>query len=109
MARLLSVNVGLPRDVSWRGEKVFTSVWKESVQGSRKVRRLNVDGDGQGDLSGHGGEHRAVLVYQMDSYRKSSAPARPYTLGSTMLKRGQRISLKGRPVLGLKFRLLEVD
>jgi MOSC domain-containing protein YiiM/ferredoxin len=69
MARLLSVNVGLPRDVSWRGEKVFTSVWKESVQGSRKVRRLNVDGDGQGDLSGHGGEHRAVLVYQMDSYR----------------------------------------
>jgi ferredoxin-NADP reductase/MOSC domain-containing protein YiiM len=69
MARLLSVNVGLPRDVSWRGETVFTSVWKESVQGSRKVRRLNVDGDGQGDLSGHGGEHRAVLVYQMDSYR----------------------------------------
>jgi MOSC domain-containing protein YiiM len=54
MARLLSVNVGLPRDVSWRGVKVFTSVWKESVQGSRKVRRLNVDGDGQGDLSGHG-------------------------------------------------------
>jgi len=39
MARLLSVNVGLPRDVSWQGEKVFTSVWKEPVQGSRKVRR----------------------------------------------------------------------
>lgn len=69
MARLLSVNVGLPRDVSWQGERVFTSVWKEPVQGSRMVRRLNVDGDGQGDLSGHGGEHRAVLVYQMDSYR----------------------------------------
>ena len=69
MARLLSVNVGLPRDVSWQGEKVFTSVWKEPVQGRGKVRRLNVDGDGQGDLSGHGGEHRAVLVYQMESYR----------------------------------------
>jgi ferredoxin-NADP reductase/MOSC domain-containing protein YiiM len=69
MAQLLSVNVGLPRDVSWRGEKVFTSVWKEPVQGRRMVRRLNVDGDGQGDLSGHGGEQRAVLVYQMDSYR----------------------------------------
>ncbi|HUL33675.1 MAG TPA: MOSC and FAD-binding oxidoreductase domain-containing protein [Candidatus Eisenbacteria bacterium] len=69
MARLLSVNVGLPRDVSWQGEKVFTSVWKEPLQGRRMVRRLNVDGDGQGDLSGHGGEHRAVLVYQMDSYR----------------------------------------
>ncbi|MGH9376507.1 MAG: MOSC domain-containing protein, partial [Terriglobia bacterium] len=69
MARLLSVNVGLPREVSWRGESVFTSVWKEPVQGRRMVRRLNVDGDGQGDLSGHGGEQRAVLVYQMDSYR----------------------------------------
>jgi ferredoxin-NADP reductase/MOSC domain-containing protein YiiM len=69
MAQLLSVNVGLPRDVSWRGENVFTSVWKEPVQGRHMVRRLNVDGDGQGDLSGHGGEHRAVLVYQMDSYR----------------------------------------
>ena len=69
MARLLAVNVGLPRDVSWRGERVFTSVWKQPVQGRRNVRRLNVDGDGQGDLSGHGGPHRAVLVYQMDSYR----------------------------------------
>jgi len=69
MAQLLSVNVGLPRDVSWRGESVFTSVWKEPVEGRHMVRRLNVDGDGQGDLSGHGGEHRAVLVYQMDSYR----------------------------------------
>jgi ferredoxin-NADP reductase/MOSC domain-containing protein YiiM len=69
MAQLVSVNVGLPRDVSWRGEKVFTSVWKGSVQGRRMVRRLNVDGDGQGDLSGHGGEQRAVFVYQMDSYR----------------------------------------
>ncbi|MGC2766419.1 MAG: MOSC and FAD-binding oxidoreductase domain-containing protein [Candidatus Acidiferrum sp.] len=48
---------------------MFTSVWKEPVQGRHMVRRLNVDGDGQGDLSGHGGEHRAVLVYQMDSYR----------------------------------------
>jgi ferredoxin len=54
MAQLLSVNVGLPRDVSWQGEKVFTSVWKQSVQGGRKVRRLNIDGDRQGDLSGHG-------------------------------------------------------
>jgi ferredoxin-NADP reductase/MOSC domain-containing protein YiiM len=69
MARLLSVNVGLPREVSWQGQRVFTSVWKEPVQGRRMVRRLNVDGDGQGDLSGHGGEHRAVLVYQIDSYR----------------------------------------
>ena len=69
MGRLLSVNVGLPRDISWRGETVHTSVWKDPVQGRRLVRWLNVDGDGQGDLSGHGGEHRAVLVYQIGSYR----------------------------------------
>ena len=69
MARLLSVNVGLPRDVGWRGRTVHTSVWKEPVVGRRLVRRLNVEGDAQGDLAGHGGEHRAVLVYQIGSYR----------------------------------------
>jgi ferredoxin-NADP reductase/MOSC domain-containing protein YiiM len=69
MARLLSVNVGRPREVAWRGKTVYTSVWKQPVEGRRLVRRLNVDGDAQGDLAGHGGEHRAVFVYQMDSYR----------------------------------------
>jgi ferredoxin-NADP reductase/MOSC domain-containing protein YiiM len=68
MARLLSVNVGRPREIAWRGKIVSTSVWKAPVQGRRQVRRLNVDGDAQGDLHGHGGEHRAVFVYQMDSY-----------------------------------------
>jgi ferredoxin-NADP reductase/MOSC domain-containing protein YiiM len=48
---------------------VYSSVWKEPVEGRRFVRRLNIDGDAQGDLAGHGGEHRAALVYQMDSYR----------------------------------------
>ena len=68
MARLLSVNVGLPRDISWEGKTVYTAIWKVPVQGRRMVRRLNIDGDGQGDLAGHGGEHRAVFVYQMGSY-----------------------------------------
>ncbi|HEX6556909.1 MAG TPA: MOSC and FAD-binding oxidoreductase domain-containing protein [Ktedonobacteraceae bacterium] len=68
MSRLRSVNVGLPRDIAWRGETVRTAVWKESVQGRRMVRRLNIDGDKQGDLAGHGGIYRAVFVYQMDSY-----------------------------------------
>jgi ferredoxin-NADP reductase/MOSC domain-containing protein YiiM/ferredoxin len=66
---LLSVNVGLPRDVPWRGRTVHTGVWKHPVAGPQTVRRLNIDGDGQGDLLGHGGEQRAVLVYQLDSYR----------------------------------------
>jgi ferredoxin-NADP reductase/MOSC domain-containing protein YiiM len=65
---LLSVNVGLPRDVSWQGKTVHTGVWKHSVPGPQMVRRLNIDGDGQGDLNGHGGEQRAVLVYQIQSY-----------------------------------------
>lgn len=69
MATLVSVNVGLPRDVSWNGRTVFTGAWKDPVAGPRRVRRLNIDGDGQGDLGGHGGENRAVLVYQLDSYR----------------------------------------
>jgi ferredoxin-NADP reductase/MOSC domain-containing protein YiiM len=67
--RLLAVNVGLPRDRCWRGRTVRTGVWKESVTGRRMVRRLNIDGDGQADLMGHGGEQRAVLVYQLESYR----------------------------------------
>jgi ferredoxin-NADP reductase/MOSC domain-containing protein YiiM len=67
MARLLSVNVGLPRDITWQGRTVHTGVWKVPVEGPRMVRRLNVDGDGQGDIAGHGGEHRAVFVYQLDS------------------------------------------
>jgi ferredoxin-NADP reductase/MOSC domain-containing protein YiiM len=69
MARLLSLNVGLPRDVAWQGRTVHTGIWKEPVQGRRMARRLNIDGDGQGDLAGHGGEHRAVFVYQIESYR----------------------------------------
>jgi len=69
MARLLSVNVGLPRDIAWQGRTVHTAIWKVPVEGPRMVRRLNVDGDGQGDLAGHGGEHRAVFVYQRESYR----------------------------------------
>jgi ferredoxin-NADP reductase/MOSC domain-containing protein YiiM len=66
---LLSVNVGMPKDVPWQGKTVYTGVWKYPVVGPAMVRRLNIDGDGQGDTAGHGGEQRAVLVYQIQSYR----------------------------------------
>src|SRR5881396_447817 len=66
---LLSVNVGMPKNVPWQGKTVFTGVFKEAVAEPRRVRKLNVDGDGQGDLAGHGGEQRAVFVYQIDSFR----------------------------------------
>jgi ferredoxin-NADP reductase/MOSC domain-containing protein YiiM len=69
MAVLLSLNVGKPKNVDWHGRTVHTGIWKAPVDGPLMVRRLNVDGDGQGDLNGHGGEQRAVLVYQADSYR----------------------------------------
>ena len=69
MARLLSVNVGLPRDIGWKGRTVHTAVWKHPVPGRCRVGRLNLEGDGQGDLAGHGGEQRAVYVYQIESHR----------------------------------------
>jgi ferredoxin-NADP reductase/MOSC domain-containing protein YiiM/ferredoxin len=67
--RLTWLNVGRPKDVAWQGRTVHTGIWKSPVTGPRMVRRLNIDGDGQGDLAGHGGEMRAVLVYQLASYR----------------------------------------
>lgn len=69
MARLLSVNVGMPRDIQWQGRVVHTGIWKDPVPGRCWAGRLNLAGDGQGDLGGHGGEQRAVFVYQVESYR----------------------------------------
>jgi ferredoxin-NADP reductase/MOSC domain-containing protein YiiM len=67
-ATLVSVNVGMPADVAWGGKTVHTGIYKTPVAGPVIVRRLNIDGDGQGDLAGHGGEQRAVMVYQTESY-----------------------------------------
>jgi ferredoxin-NADP reductase/MOSC domain-containing protein YiiM len=95
MARLLSVNVGLPRDIAWQGRTVHTGVWKQPVQGRRIVRRLNIDGDGQGDLAGHGGEHRAVFVYQIESYRywESQLGRTDFTYGQF----GENFTVEGLP------------
>jgi ferredoxin-NADP reductase/MOSC domain-containing protein YiiM/ferredoxin len=68
-ARLLSLNVGRPRELAWQGKTVRTAIWKEPVEGPRMVRRINIDGDDQADRLAHGGEHRAVFVYQIESYR----------------------------------------
>ena len=69
MGVIVSVNVGLPQDVAWQGRTVRTAVWKTPVTGRIFARRLNLDGDGQADLRAHGGEQRALLVYQLESYR----------------------------------------
>ncbi len=95
MARLLSVNVGLPRDVTWNGKTIRTSVWKSPVDGRRMVRKLDIDGDAQADLAGHGGEQRAVFVYQMDSYRywESFLGRNDFTFGQF----GENFTVEGLP------------
>ncbi|MGB0022547.1 MAG: MOSC and FAD-binding oxidoreductase domain-containing protein [Candidatus Sulfotelmatobacter sp.] len=95
MPRLLSVNVGLPRDVTWNGKTVRTSVWKSPVNGRRMVRKLDIDGDAQADLAGHGGEHRAVFVYQMDSYHywESFLGRSDFTFGQF----GENFTVEGFP------------
>jgi MOSC domain-containing protein YiiM len=95
MPRLLSVNVGLPRDVIWNGKTVRTSVWKSPVTGRRIARKLDIDGDAQADLTGHGGEHRAVFVYQMDSYHywESFLGRNDFTFGQF----GENFTVEGLP------------
>jgi MOSC domain-containing protein YiiM len=66
--KLVSVNVGLPRDVEWRGETVRTSIFKLPVTGRLRVRAQNIDGDRQSDLSVHGGIDKAVYGYASEHY-----------------------------------------
>jgi hypothetical protein len=87
MAQLLSVNVGLPRDIEWKGKTVCTAVWKDAVQGRRKVGKLNIDGDGQGDvrsscINGNQREERVRMPRKMA--RQTLDGSRPY-LGSGVL------------------------
>src|SRR5215469_13508444 len=85
----------MPQDVTWHGRTVHTGAWKEPVTGPRMVRRLNVDGDGQGDLGGHGGENRAVLVYQLDSYRHWAAEFNRKDLSPGWF--GENLTVEGLP------------
>src|SRR5207302_5711740 len=67
--KILSVNVGLPREVTWQGKVVKTGIFKEPVQGRVMMRRLNLDGDQQADLTVHGGVNKAVYLYPSEHYR----------------------------------------
>src|SRR5215475_4061157 len=95
MARLISLNVGLPREVTWNGRTVRTAIWKFPVEGRRPVRKLNIDGDAQADLAGHGGEQRAVFVYQTDSYEywKRFLKRNDFTFGQF----GENFTVEGLP------------
>ena len=65
---LVSVNTGIPREVMWHGRSVTTAIYKEPVEGRVALRKLNLDGDRQADLSVHGGEHKAVYCYPITHY-----------------------------------------
>ena len=66
--KILSVNVGLPREVLFRGEVVTTGIFKEPVQGRVRLRKLNLDGDKQADLTVHGGPDKAIYAYPSEHY-----------------------------------------
>jgi MOSC domain-containing protein YiiM len=67
--KLLSVNVGLPREVEWNSKIVRTSIFKAPVEGQVRAAKLNLDGDQQSDLSVHGGKDKAVYAYPSEHYR----------------------------------------
>jgi MOSC domain-containing protein YiiM len=81
--KIISLNVGMPRDVIWHGRSVTTGIFKEPVAGRVALRKLNLDGDGQADLSVHGGEYKAVYCYPVEHYRywKKELPGRELPMG----------------------------
>jgi MOSC domain-containing protein YiiM len=80
---LVSLNVGLPREVSWRGAAITTGIYKAPVEGRVALRKLNLDGDRQADLSVHGGEHKAVYCYPLAHYDywRKELPGRELPMG----------------------------
>jgi MOSC domain-containing protein YiiM len=93
--RVVSVNVGLPREVAWHGKVVLTSIFKEPVSGSVRVRRLNLDGDRQADLSVHGGPDKALYAYPVEHYRFWETTLER-TLGYGAF--GENLTLRGLPL-----------
>ena len=81
--RIVSVNMGLPREVSWHGRMVTTGIFKEPVKGRVALRKLNLDGDRQADLTAHGGEYKAVYCYPLAHYDywKKELPGRELPMG----------------------------
>jgi MOSC domain-containing protein YiiM len=81
--KLVSVNTGMPREVSWQGRIVTTAIFKEPARGRVALRKLNLDGDRQADLTVHGGEHKAVYCYSLAHYGywKSELPGRELPMG----------------------------
>src|SRR5712672_1544345 len=81
--KIVSLNVGLPREVMWHGRAVTTGIFKEPVAGRVALRKLDLDGDGQADLTVHGGEYKAVYCYPVAHYEywKKELPGRELPMG----------------------------
>lgn len=81
--KLVSVNIGMPRQVRWHGRTVTTGIFKEPVKGRVVLRKLNLDGDRQADLTVHGGEHKAVYCYSLAHYDywKKELPGQELSMG----------------------------
>jgi len=81
--KIVSVNVGLPRDAIWHGRNVTSAIFKQSVEGRVALRKLNLDGDRQADLTVHGGENKAVYCYPLEHYAawREEPPGRELPLG----------------------------
>ena len=94
-ARVVSVNLGLPRDVVWKGKTVTTGIFKEPVSGPVMVRRLNLDGDRQADLTVHGGPDKAVYAYPAEHYASWQAEL-GHELPWGMF--GENLTLEGLPL-----------
>ncbi|MEP7223540.1 MAG: MOSC domain-containing protein [Actinomycetota bacterium] len=92
---IVSVNTGAPREIEWRGDVVRTSIFKEPVVGPVAVRRLNLDGDEQSDLSVHGGPNKAVYAYQAEHYEfwRNELPEAELGWGSF----GENLTIVGLP------------
>src|SRR5437762_6357535 len=82
--KIVSLNVGLPREVLWHGRSVTTGIYKEPIEGRVALRRLNLDGDRQADLTVHGGEYKAVYCYPLEHYEywRRELPGRALPMGS---------------------------
>jgi MOSC domain-containing protein YiiM len=80
---MISLNVGLPREVIWHGRSVTTGIYKEPAEGRVRLRKLNLDGDRQADLTVHGGEYKAVYCYPAEHYEywKNELPGRELPMG----------------------------
>jgi MOSC domain-containing protein YiiM len=91
--KLLSVNCGMPQVVTWHGMNVTTSIFKEPVPGRIPLRVLNLDGDGQSDLTVHGGEHKAVYCYPIEHYEywEADIGGRPLAMGAF----GENFTVRG--------------